>query len=123
MRTIAMEPGFSKRSTRAFVCAGMAGELVLHEKGWLGHKQTILDQGEGPIWQARWEGRIIAWANDVVRISFLEREIVTLLTSRISASRYMTQYLRNASPPLLARKTAQERTSFDVISVGKIPQH
>jgi vacuolar protein sorting-associated protein 41 len=67
MRTVALEPSFAKRSTRAFVCGGMAGNLIMHEKGWLGHKETLLHSGEGPIWQARWRGHLIAWANDLVR--------------------------------------------------------
>ena len=66
MRTLALEPQFAKKSTRAFVSGGMAGELVMHEKGWLGHKQTLLHSNEGPIWQVRWKGRLIAWANDLV---------------------------------------------------------
>jgi hypothetical protein len=45
----------------------MAGNLVMHEKGWLGHKQMVLHSGEGPIWQVRWRDRLIAWANDLVR--------------------------------------------------------
>ncbi|KZV75346.1 vacuolar protein sorting-associated protein 41 [Peniophora sp. CONT] len=65
MRTIALEPTFAKSGTRAFICGGMAGTLVMHEKGWLGHKETTLHQGEGPIWQARWRGNLIAWANDL----------------------------------------------------------
>ncbi|KAJ7499555.1 vacuolar assembling protein VPS41 [Mycena latifolia] len=83
MRTVALEPSFAKRTTRAFVCGGMAGNLVLHEKGWLGHKETILHQGEGPIWQIRWRGNLIAWANDFgvkiydtvsqTRITFIDR--------------------------------------------------
>lgn len=66
MRTISLEPDFQKKGTRAFVCGGMAGNLVLHEKGWLGHKETVLSTNEGPIWQARWRGRLVAWANDLV---------------------------------------------------------
>ncbi|KAJ7717660.1 hypothetical protein B0H16DRAFT_1610599 [Mycena metata] len=83
MRSVALEPNFAKRTTRAFVCGGMAGNLVLHEKGWLGHKETILHTGEGPIWQIRWRGRLIAWANDLgvkiydtvsqTRITFIDR--------------------------------------------------
>ncbi|EKM60081.1 uncharacterized protein PHACADRAFT_206282 [Phanerochaete carnosa HHB-10118-sp] len=65
MRTVSLEPDFAKRSKRAFVCDGLAGNLILHEKGWLGHKETVLHTGEGPIWQARWRGRLIAWANDL----------------------------------------------------------
>jgi vacuolar protein sorting-associated protein 41 len=66
MRTIALEPHFSKRATRSFVCGGLAGNLILREKGWLGHNETVLHGGEGPIWQVRWRGRLIAWANDLV---------------------------------------------------------
>ena len=64
MRTVTMEPGFAKKSTRAFVCGGLSGALVLREKGWLGHKETTIHSGEGPIWQVRWRGTLIAWAND-----------------------------------------------------------
>ncbi|KAJ8487764.1 hypothetical protein ONZ45_g14207 [Pleurotus djamor] len=83
MRTIALEPNFSKSGYRSFVCGGMAGNLVLHEKGWLGHKETTLHTGEGPIWQVRWCGRLIAWANDLgvkiydtvsqTRITYIDR--------------------------------------------------
>ncbi|KAJ7265984.1 vacuolar protein sorting-associated protein 41 [Mycena haematopus] len=83
MRSVALEPNFAKRTTRAFICGGMAGNLVMHEKGWLGHKETVLHQGEGPIWQIRWRGRLIAWANDLgvkiydtvsqTRITFIDR--------------------------------------------------
>ena len=66
MRTVALEPNFARRGTRAFVCGGMAGTLVMREKGWLGHKETVLYQGEGPVYQARWRGPLIAWASDTV---------------------------------------------------------
>lgn len=82
-RTVSLEPNFAKKSTRAFVSGGLAGSLVLHEKGWLGHRQTVLHIGEGPIWQARWRGKLIAWANDLgvkiydttsqTRITFIDR--------------------------------------------------
>ena len=67
MRCIALEPNFGKRSTRQFVSGGMAGHLILHEKGWLGHKEVTLHSGEGPIWAVEWRGTLIAWANDAVR--------------------------------------------------------
>ncbi|KAG6917674.1 hypothetical protein DXG01_001649 [Tephrocybe rancida] len=83
MRTVALEPNFAKRTTRAFVCGGLAGNLILYEKGWLGHKETVLHSSEGPIWQVRWRGRLIAWANDLgvkiydyvsqTRITFIDR--------------------------------------------------
>jgi len=48
----------------------MAGNLVMREKGWLGHKEIVLHSGEGPIWQVRWRDRLIAWANDLVGVLF-----------------------------------------------------
>lgn len=67
MRTVSLEPGYGKRNTHQFVCGGMAGALILHEKGWLGSKEVPLFSGEGPIWATRWRGTLIAWANDEVR--------------------------------------------------------
>lgn len=64
MRSIALEPSFSKRTSRAFACGGMAGKLILYEKTWLGHKETLIHAGEGPIWRASWRGNLIAWADD-----------------------------------------------------------
>ena len=61
----------------------MAGTLVMHEKGWLGHKESLLHSNEGPIWAISWRGNLIAWANDAgvkiydtysqQRISYIER--------------------------------------------------
>ncbi|KAI1791727.1 vacuolar assembling protein VPS41 [Ganoderma leucocontextum] len=83
LRTVALEPNFAKSSTRSLVSGGMAGNLVLHEKGWLGYKETILHSGEGPVWQVRWRDNLIAWANDLgvkiydthsqSRITFIDR--------------------------------------------------
>lgn len=64
MRSVSLEPGFGRRSTRSFVCGGMAGQLVLREKSWFGHREVILHEGEGPIWTTQWQGNLIAWAND-----------------------------------------------------------
>ncbi|WWC72071.1 uncharacterized protein I206_106031 [Kwoniella pini CBS 10737] len=65
MRAIALEPGFAKKNTRAFVCGGLAGNLIMQEKGWLGYKEQIIHSGEGPIWAIEWRGNLIAWANDL----------------------------------------------------------
>ncbi|KAI0672661.1 vacuolar protein sorting-associated protein 41 [Trametes maxima] len=83
VRTVALEPNFAKSSTRSLVSGGMAGNLILHEKGWLGYKETVLHSGEGPIWQVRWRDNLIAWANDLgvkiydtqslSRITFIDR--------------------------------------------------
>ncbi|GAA5862553.1 hypothetical protein JCM8547_002101 [Rhodosporidiobolus lusitaniae] len=69
LRCVALDPYFGRRSTRHFVSGGMAGSLILSEKGWLGHKEVTLFSGEGPIWAAEWRGTFIAWASDAgVRI-------------------------------------------------------
>lgn len=73
MRAIALEPGFAKKTTRAFVCGGMAGNLIMQEKGWLGYKEQIIHSGEGPIWAIQWRGNLIAWANDMVCARLLDR--------------------------------------------------
>ena len=80
MRCVALEPNFGKRSTRQFVSGGMAGTLVLHEKGWLGYKEVTLHSGEGPIWAVEWRGTFIAWANDAV--SFLTSYLCWMRDSR-----------------------------------------
>jgi hypothetical protein len=66
VKAIAMEPGFARKASRAFVCGGMGGALVMHEKGWLGHKEHVLHSGEGPVYAIQWRGSLIAWANDLV---------------------------------------------------------
>ena len=55
---------FARKSTRQFVSGGMAEQLIMNEKGWLGHKDVILHANEGPIYSIQWRGNFIAWAND-----------------------------------------------------------
>lgn len=64
LRAIALEPDFGKSRTRQFVCGGLSGALVLHERGWLGHKEVTIHSGEGPIWAISWIDNLIAWVND-----------------------------------------------------------
>jgi hypothetical protein len=66
MHAVALEPGFNKNASRRFVCGGMAGNLIMQEKGWLGYKEQVIHSGEGPIWAIEWRGDLIAWANDLV---------------------------------------------------------
>lgn len=61
---MALEPDYASRSTRQFVSGGMAGNLTLHEKGWLGPKDVTLHSGEGPIWSVQWRRNYIVWSND-----------------------------------------------------------
>lgn len=67
MKAISLDPQFSKKSSRAFICGGMAGELTLNEKGWFGHVQKHLqplNKDEGPICSCIWKDNTIAWSND-----------------------------------------------------------
>lgn len=96
---VSLEPSFSKRSnSRQFVSGGMAGVLMLHEKGWLGNKETVLHDGEGPIWCVEWRGTLIAWANDAVGPFPLVRSCTHLSIDRESES--------TTRPPRSASRTS-----------------
>lgn len=65
MMAVAMEPLYHKHpNKRLFISGGLAGNLTLHEKGWLGNKETILHSDEGSIWSAEWKNNLVVWAND-----------------------------------------------------------
>ena len=76
VRCVALDPDYSKSSSRRVVSGGMAGQLILNERGlshfgvlmigWFGNSETILHSGEGPIYAISWKGQYIAWANDSV---------------------------------------------------------
>ncbi|KAF8265127.1 hypothetical protein EI94DRAFT_1831406 [Lactarius quietus] len=139
LRSLALEPNFGKRGSRAVVCGGMAGTLVLHEKGWLGHRETLLHLGEGPIWLIRWKGTLIAWANDVgvkiydtasqSRITYIERQPDSprpdlfkyiIKVARIRARpRTPTSAATANQPPLLVEITAVFQ--LDCMIAGVIP--
>ena len=83
-QAIAIEPDFPRSKKRQFVAGGLAGELVLNEKGWFGNTtKKVLHAGEGPILTIKWRGIFIAWANDIgvklfdtstqQRISYIDR--------------------------------------------------
>jgi len=65
MKCIALDPRYGQRKTREFVCGGDSGELILHSKGWLGLKETVLHSGEGLIQALEWNTSLIAWANAI----------------------------------------------------------
>jgi len=109
MKTIALEPNFAKKSTRAFVYGGLAGSLILREKGWLGHKETVIHSGEGPIWQVRWKGRLIAWANDLVCYSNDLRRGVALADALFIGCQTLRPYSSNSN--ILHRPTIIQSSS------------
>ncbi|XP_042448785.1 vacuolar protein sorting-associated protein 41 homolog [Zingiber officinale] len=83
MKTIALDPDFSRKPSRRFVTGGLAGQLFLNMKNWFGYSKKILHDGEGPIHAVQWRTNLIAWANDAgvkiydmannQRITFIER--------------------------------------------------
>ncbi|KAM3580631.1 Vacuolar protein sorting-associated protein 41 [Umbelopsis sp. WA50703] len=64
VKSVAIDPEYKNKSTRQFVSGGMAEQLIMNEKGWLGHKDVVLHANEGPIYSIKWRGNFIAWAND-----------------------------------------------------------
>ncbi|OVA17911.1 Clathrin [Macleaya cordata] len=83
MKAISLDPDYSRNSSRRFVAGGLAGQLFLNSKKWLGYRDQVLHSGEGPIHAVKWRTSLIAWANDVgvkvydtandQRITFIER--------------------------------------------------
>ncbi|KAJ1927354.1 Vacuolar protein sorting-associated protein 41 [Tieghemiomyces parasiticus] len=69
MKCVALHPNYLHEPARPFVAGGLAGDLVLSERGWFGQKDTLLHSGEGPVYNVQWQGTFIAWACDTgVRI-------------------------------------------------------
>lgn len=83
VKSIALDPGYAHKKTRQFVSGGLAEQLIMSEKGWLGTKDVVLHANEGPIYAIEWRNNFIAWANDNgvkiydtttnVRITFIDR--------------------------------------------------
>ncbi|ORZ22629.1 hypothetical protein BCR42DRAFT_172424 [Absidia repens] len=83
VKAVAIDPDYAHKKTRQFVSGGMAEQLVMNEKGWLGHQNTVLHANEGPIYAIQWKNNFIAWANDTgvkvydtvtnLRITYIDR--------------------------------------------------
>lgn len=41
MKSIALDPDYSRKSTRTFVAGGLAGQLFLNSKTWLGYNKQV----------------------------------------------------------------------------------
>lgn len=65
MKAVALDPDYTHKSSRRFVAGGLAGQLILNAKGWIGYRDQVLHSQEGPIHAAKWRTSLIAWANDV----------------------------------------------------------
>mmetsp|Transcript_19730 Transcript_19730/g.37590 ORF Transcript_19730/g.37590 Transcript_19730/m.37590 type:complete len:920 (-) Transcript_19730:193-2952(-) len=64
VKTLALDPEYAVKKSRSFVSGGVAGNLILNSKGWLGNRDHVLHSGEGGLHAVRWRGSLIAWAND-----------------------------------------------------------
>ena len=56
--------GGRSKGGRQFASGGLAGQLLLNEKGWFSTKDKVLHSGEGPIHTVAWADSLLAWAND-----------------------------------------------------------
>ncbi|XP_050281871.1 vacuolar protein sorting-associated protein 41 homolog isoform X1 [Quercus robur] len=83
MKAIALDPDYSRKTSRRFVTGGLAGHLYYNTKKWFGYRDQVLHSGEGPIHVVKWRTSLFAWANDAgvkvydtandQRITFIER--------------------------------------------------
>ncbi|CAL5212206.1 unnamed protein product [Lathyrus oleraceus] len=83
MKAIALDPDYARKMSRRFIAGGLAGNLYLNSKKWLGYRDQVLHSGEGSIHAVKWRANLVAWANDVGvkvydtandrRITFIER--------------------------------------------------
>ncbi|KAK1272690.1 hypothetical protein QJS04_geneDACA019150 [Acorus gramineus] len=83
MKAISVDPEYSQNASRRFIAGGLAGNLLLNTKKWLGYRDQVLHSGEGPIHAVKWRTSFVAWANDAgvkvydmannQRLTFIER--------------------------------------------------
>ncbi|MCL7023700.1 hypothetical protein MKW94_020077 [Papaver nudicaule] len=66
MKAISLDPEYSRNSSWRFVAGGLAGQLFMNAKKWLGYcdQVLVLHSGEGAIHAVKWRTSLIAWVND-----------------------------------------------------------
>lgn len=89
LRSLSIDPEFSRNGKARLISGGLAGQSILSEKGWMGNKETILSANEGPILQTAWSGNLVAWSNDQgVRVyDLLNMRMVGLVDRRPASPR------------------------------------
>lgn len=89
VRSVAIDPDYHQNSKGRVLSGGLAGQLILNEKGWMGTKETIVSAAEGSIMQIAWHGNLVAWANDVgVRVyDILNTRMVGIVKRRPGSPR------------------------------------
>lgn len=65
VKAVALEPNYSKKSSRQFASGGTAEQLILSGKGWFGNRDSVLFANEGRVSTIKWRNDYIAWANDI----------------------------------------------------------
>lgn len=63
VHSVALDPNY--KSTKTYISGGMAGEVILSERGWLGQRSdTVLQKSEDPVIAVYWIEGVIIWMND-----------------------------------------------------------
>lgn len=63
VHSVALDPNY--KSSKTFVSGGMAGDVILSERGWLGNRSdTVLQKSDGPVIATYWIDGLIIWMND-----------------------------------------------------------
>lgn len=63
VHSVALDPNY--KATKAFISGGMAGDVILSERGWLGQRSdTVLQTSEDPVIAVYWLEGVIIWMND-----------------------------------------------------------
>ncbi len=84
VKAVQIDPLFSTNGESSFASGGLAGQCLIHERGWFGSSSDkVLHEGEGPIRALAWAHSLLAWGNDwgikiydfhrKERISYVER--------------------------------------------------
>lgn len=89
LRSVSIDPEYYQNGKARLISGGMAGQLILTEKGWMGNKETIMSANEGPILETAWCGHLVAWSNDMgVRVyDILNMRMVGIIERRPGSPR------------------------------------
>ncbi|EPZ36444.1 hypothetical protein O9G_003315 [Rozella allomycis CSF55] len=80
--SISLEPNYSSSKTFAF--GGVDGNLYLNEKSWLGHKDKILHNGQGPVRMIKWRENFIAWIDKQIKVFDLSNGRINVINDESS---------------------------------------
>eukprot|EP00939_MAST-03C_sp_MAST-3C-sp1_P002393 g2393.t1 len=83
LMAICLDPLYAK--SLSFCVGGKSGKCIINRKGWFGHTNTVVHEGEGPITAIAWSGECLAWKNDIgVKIYDVSKEMrISYVESRV----------------------------------------